>query len=110
MQFTPYLNPSLLVTSLTLLLNQSPASAQQTNATSDSPGDTQLDTITVTGYRYSIEQSLEQKRAANAVVEVVTAEDISKFPIRTSPIRCNACLASSSIATAAKARRSAFAD
>lgn len=39
-----------------------------------------LDTVTVKGYRYSIEQSLEQKRNANAVVEVITAEDVGKFP------------------------------
>lgn len=41
---------------------------------------TDLDKVTVTGYRYSIEKSLDQKRNANAVVEVVTAEDVSKFP------------------------------
>jgi TonB-dependent receptor len=81
MYFTRYLNPSLLATSLGLFLYQLPAGAQQTPATSDSPEDAaKVDTITVTGYRYSIEQSLEQKRTANAVVEVVTAEDISKFP------------------------------
>ncbi len=38
------------------------------------------DTVVVTGYRYAIEQSLDQKRAANAIVEVVTAEDVGKFP------------------------------
>lgn len=36
--------------------------------------------IVVTGYRRSIEQSLEQKREANAFVDVITAEDIGKFP------------------------------
>jgi TonB-dependent receptor len=41
---------------------------------------TDLDTVTVKGYRYSIEQSLDQKRNANAVVEVITAEDVGKFP------------------------------
>jgi len=41
---------------------------------------TDLDKVTVTGYRYSIEKSLDQKREANAVVEVITAEDVSKFP------------------------------
>lgn len=39
-----------------------------------------LGAVAVTGYRYSIEKSLEKKRDANAVVEVITAEDISKFP------------------------------
>ncbi|WP_311267753.1 TonB-dependent receptor [Sphingobium sp. WCS2017Hpa-17] len=37
-------------------------------------------TIVVTGYRQSIEQSLRQKREANAFVDVITAEDIGKFP------------------------------
>lgn len=41
---------------------------------------TDLDTVVVTGYRYSIEKSLDQKRNANAVVEVITAEDVGKFP------------------------------
>lgn len=36
--------------------------------------------VVVTGYRYAIEKSLDQKRNANALVEVVTAEDIGKFP------------------------------
>lgn len=36
--------------------------------------------IVVTGYRESIEQALQQKREANAFVEVITAEDIGKFP------------------------------
>lgn len=40
----------------------------------------QLETVVVAGYRYSIEKSLDQKRDANAIVEVVTAEDIGKFP------------------------------
>jgi len=41
-----------------------------------------LDTLTVTGYRYSIEKSLDQKREADSIVDVITAEDISKFPDR----------------------------
>ena len=36
--------------------------------------------IVVTGYRASIEESLEQKRDAESFVEVITAEDIGKFP------------------------------
>ncbi len=49
------------------------------------PGEQKADanqpaTVVVTGYRYSIEKSLDQKRAANAIVEVVTAEDVGKFP------------------------------
>ena len=40
----------------------------------------QLDTITVTGIRGSVEKSLETKRNADTVTEVVTAEDIGKMP------------------------------
>jgi TonB-dependent receptor len=56
--------------------------AQQADATpsAGSSQATDLDTVTVKGYRYSIEQSLDQKRNANAVVEVITAEDVGKFP------------------------------
>jgi iron complex outermembrane receptor protein len=39
-----------------------------------------LDTITVTGIRASVEKSLETKKNADAVVEVITAEDIGKMP------------------------------
>jgi iron complex outermembrane receptor protein len=38
--------------------------------------------VTVTGVRAALEQSLKQKRNADAVVEVVTAEDIGKMPDR----------------------------
>ena len=49
-------------------------------ATPATPDAATLDTVQVTGYRYAIEQSLEQKRNANAIVEVITAEDVGKFP------------------------------
>lgn len=60
-----------------------PASAfaqQTTPAATGTPDATTLDSVTVTGYRYAIEKSLQQKRDANAVVEVITAEDVGKFP------------------------------
>jgi iron complex outermembrane recepter protein len=38
------------------------------------------ETVTVTGIRVSIEKSLETKRNADAIVEVITAEDIGKAP------------------------------
>ena len=44
------------------------------------PAATPIDTITVTGIRGSMEKSIEAKRAADAVVEVITAEDIGKMP------------------------------
>lgn len=60
------------------------ASAQaqdQAPAADAQAGDAAQDeAIVVTGYRRSIEESLEQKRQANALIEVITAEDIGKFP------------------------------
>ncbi|MGN6269554.1 MAG: TonB-dependent receptor [Sphingomonas sp.] len=47
------------------------AAAQEGQASGD---------IVVTGYRQSIEASLQQKRNANAFVDVITAEDVGKFP------------------------------
>src|SRR5258705_3519141 len=38
------------------------------------------ETVTVTGIRASLEKSLETKRNADAVVEVITAEDIGRLP------------------------------
>jgi len=61
-----------------------PAHAQETADDSTSAGvagETADDAdIVVTGYRRSIEENLEQKRKANAFVDVITAEDIGKFP------------------------------
>jgi iron complex outermembrane recepter protein len=43
-------------------------------------GGPEAQTVIVTGVRAALEQSLRQKRNADAVVEVVTAEDIGKMP------------------------------
>jgi iron complex outermembrane receptor protein len=40
----------------------------------------QLDTITVTGIRASVEKSIDTKKNADTIVEVITAEDIGKMP------------------------------
>ncbi|AOA72195.1 TonB-dependent receptor [Stenotrophomonas rhizophila] len=56
------------------------AFAQQATTPTEAPSATTLDSVQVTGYRYAIEKSLQQKRDANAVVEVITAEDVGKFP------------------------------
>jgi TonB-dependent receptor len=54
-----------------------PADPVAAQTTSDSqPGSD----IVVTGYRQSIEASLQQKRNANAFVDVITAVDVGKFP------------------------------
>ena len=41
---------------------------------------TELDRVVVTGIRASLQQSLESKRNADAIVDVITAEDVGKFP------------------------------
>ncbi|MFT4248184.1 MAG: TonB-dependent receptor [Pseudomonas sp.] len=58
------------------------ASAQdQTPAASTSDKQVQeLDTVTVTGYRASLEKSQAVKRSANSIVDAISAEDIGKFP------------------------------
>ncbi|WP_267226077.1 TonB-dependent receptor [Dyella silvae] len=40
----------------------------------------QLEAVTVVGIRASLQQSLETKRNADAIVDAITAEDIGKFP------------------------------
>jgi TonB-dependent receptor len=41
---------------------------------------TDLDTVTVTGYRASVEKALDIKRGEAGVVDAIVAEDIGKFP------------------------------
>ncbi len=41
---------------------------------------TELDAVTVTGYRMSLGKSQAVKRTANAIVDAISAEDIGKFP------------------------------
>jgi TonB-dependent receptor len=52
-------------------INVSPAAAQSEQA---------LEEIVVTGIRASVQKSLDDKRAAAGVVDVITAEDIGKLP------------------------------
>jgi iron complex outermembrane receptor protein len=40
----------------------------------------ELEQVVVTGYRRSLEASLDAKRAAGANIDVITAQDIGKFP------------------------------
>ncbi|MGN6279547.1 MAG: TonB-dependent receptor [Sphingomonas sp.] len=58
---------------------QADAAAAQVAPAPAADGQTTGD-IVVTGYRKSIEASLAQKRNANAFVDVITAEDVGKFP------------------------------
>lgn len=49
-------------------------------AASPAAGDGLLEEIIVSGFRQSIQASIEQKRNATQIVEVITAEDIGKLP------------------------------
>jgi len=53
--------------------------AQQARA-QQAEGEAGMQQVVVTGVRAALEQSLRQKRNADGVVEVVTAEDIGKMP------------------------------
>ena len=55
-----------------------PAAAQQATSTQSSQGN--LEEIVVTGIRGSLQRSLDIKREASGVVDVITSEDIGKFP------------------------------
>jgi iron complex outermembrane receptor protein len=61
---------------LALMATVSHALAQTPSA----PPVTKVDSISVTGIRGSLEKSIETKRNADSVVEVITAEDIGKMP------------------------------
>ena len=60
---------------LVMMVPPTLALAQTAPATGD-----QIEEVVVTGIRASVEQSLEAKRAATTVTEVVSAEDIGKMP------------------------------
>lgn len=58
-----------------LTLAASPVNAQDSASDDDA-----IDEVVVTGIRASLRQSLDQKRMSDQVAEVITAEDIGKFP------------------------------
>lgn len=70
--------PIAAAVAITLLGIAAAAQAQQT--TTKPAAAPVLDAVTVTGIRASMEQSLNKKRNADSLVEVITAEDIGKMP------------------------------
>ncbi|MBQ5965426.1 TonB-dependent receptor [Massilia sp. ZL223] len=73
-----------IATAVALALLSMSAAHAQTAPAGEQAGQTadagQPAQVVVTGYRYAIEKSLDQKRNANSIVEVITAEDVGKFP------------------------------
>lgn len=70
--------PIAAAVAITLLSVAAAAQAQQT--TTKPAAAPVLDAVTVTGIRASREKSLDAKRNADSLVDVVTAEDIGKMP------------------------------
>ncbi len=68
---------SLLVTPA---LVQAQAATAPAAAASAPDAQQKLNTVTVTGFRASLESSISTKRNADAIVEAVSAEDIGKLP------------------------------
>ena len=66
---------TLLALSIGLALQAGTAAAQSADTSA-----TQLDTVTVTGYRASVEKALDIKRGEAGMVDAIVAEDIGKFP------------------------------
>jgi iron complex outermembrane receptor protein len=58
-----------------------PGSSEQAQPAA-ADGDKAGDEIVVTGYRGSLREAINVKRNANAVVDVITSEDVGKFPDR----------------------------
>lgn len=66
----------LLTTALAGMLAAGAASAQATD------GAATVDEVVVTGLRESLKKSIQVKREANAVIDVITADGVGKFPDR----------------------------
>ncbi|MGY1410651.1 TonB-dependent receptor [Luteimonas sp. A611] len=56
------------------------AQAQDAAAGTTSDEATSLDRVVVTGIRASLQQALDTKRNSDAIIDVITAEDVGKFP------------------------------
>jgi len=69
-----------LALSSTVMAAQAQQAVANTEASQTAPDANAPAQVVVTGIRASIEQSLKQKRNADSVMEVVSAEDIGKLP------------------------------
>lgn len=70
----PAFRPALSPVALAAALIAAPAWAQTP------PSNQQLETVTVTGIRASLESALNAKRQEKGIVDVIKAEDMGKFP------------------------------
>ncbi|HEX7558235.1 MAG TPA: TonB-dependent receptor plug domain-containing protein, partial [Usitatibacter sp.] len=77
-------NSRLTPLALAMLTAMAPAFAQQAaespaSAAAKKP-EAARESVVVTGYRASLESALNAKREDNGIVDVIKAEDITKFP------------------------------
>ena len=72
---------TLLALGISLALQAGVAMAQDASApVTGGTAATELDAVTVTGYRASVEKALDIKRGEAGIVDAIVAEDIGKFP------------------------------
>ena len=75
------LNKSILSAAIVASLGFAAQLHAQEAATTESTTEaTELDRVVVVGIRGSLQRAIDAKREANAIVDVVTAEDVGKFP------------------------------
>ena len=77
--------PSLLSATIAMCLGismqahaQDSAAAQEADTSGESA--TEFERVIVTGIRASLQQALDTKRNSDAIIDVITAEDVGKFP------------------------------
>jgi iron complex outermembrane recepter protein len=70
----------ILCSSAAAVLGLSLASAQTPNTAKPDEEPVKLDQFVVQGFRQSLAASLDAKRASGANIDVITAEDVGKFP------------------------------
>ena len=71
---------SLIAASVSGLAIMAAGAAMAQSATAAGQDVTEVDEVVVTGIRASLQQSLETKRDSNSIIDVVTAEDVGRFP------------------------------
>jgi iron complex outermembrane receptor protein len=75
-----YLRKSSLIATAVSLALAKHAAADAPDAAAAAPASEEIETVLVTGIRASLRESLDVKRQSDAVVEVLTSEDVGKFP------------------------------
>src|SRR5688572_14168407 len=73
---------ALQLTALSAIAQDTAAPASTAVAAQSTPAEdpTELETVTVTGFRGSLERALDKKRSEIGVVDAIVAEDIADFP------------------------------